>query len=248
MFYCAGNWKMNKTPAEASAFVKTLCAEASAEELQNMVILPPALLAHAVADGIKGQPSLRWGGQNCYFENKGAFTGENSPEVLAGMGARFCLVGHSERRLVFFEPDELIAKKVSAIQNAGMIPILCVGETLDDRKWRRTKEVIGRQLKTGLSLIDAGKPVWIAYEPVWAIGTGQVATPDQVGEAHSFLKDVLDSVVGIQPAASTPILYGGSVKSDNAAGLRALNHVSGFLIGGASLDPSEFLRIYRADR
>lgn len=244
MFYCAGNWKMNKSVAEASAFVKTLIAEAKPEEQANLVLLPPALVAFAVADSTKSS-KVRWGGQNSYFEYKGAFTGENSPQTFAEMGAQFCLVGHSERRQIFTEIDELLAKKVKAVQATGMTPILCVGETLDDRRWRRTKEVIGRQLKSGLALVDPSKPFWLAYEPVWAIGTGEVATPDQVEEAHCFLRETLVSGWGTS-SQQTPILYGGSVKPENSAGLRVLNNVGGFLIGGASLDPLELLKIYRS--
>lgn len=217
--------------------------ETTPEEQGNLVILPPALSAYVVAEATKVS-QVRWGGQNCYFENSGAFTGENSPAVLAQMGAKFCLVGHSERRQVFCESDEMFTKKVASVQAQNMIPILCVGETLDDRRWRRTKEVIGRQLKSGLASVDAEKEVWVAYEPVWAIGTGQVATPDQVEEAHTFLRDILSGLLGAR-ATQTPILYGGSVKADNASGLRALNNVNGFLIGGASLDLSQFLKIYR---
>jgi triosephosphate isomerase len=223
--------------------MQALVAESKPEEQQNLVILPSALAAYSVAEGAKGS-KIRWGGQNCYFENSGAFTGENSPQILASMGAKFCLVGHSERRQIFFESDEMLAKKVKAVQAQGMTPILCVGETLDDRRWRRTKEVIGRQLKGGLVGVDSSKDVWVAYEPVWAIGTGQVATPEQVEEAHTFLREVLNGALGPR-SAQTPILYGGSVKPENSSSLRALNNVNGFLIGGASLDLSQFLKIYR---
>jgi triosephosphate isomerase len=234
---------MNKSPEQAKDFVQALIAETKPEERTHLVLLPPALSAFAVAEASKGS-GLRWGSQNCYFENHGAFTGENSPQTLAGMGAQFCLVGHSERRQIFFENDEILAKKVSRVQEQGMIPIVCVGETLDDRRWRRTKEVIGRQLKNGLSLADTQKEIWVAYEPVWAIGTGQVATPDQVEEAHTFLRETLKSILGGR-SSQTPILYGGSVKPENASGLRALANVNGFLIGGASLELSQFLKIYR---
>lgn len=243
MFYCAGNWKLNKSPAEAKEFIQALLRETTPAEQGDLVVLPPALSAYAVAETTKVS-QVRWGGQNCYFENNGAFTGENSPAVMSQMGAKFCLVGHSERRQLFCESDEMFTKKVAAVQAQGMIPILCVGETLDDRRWRRTKEVIGRQLKSGLAAVNSEKEVWVAYEPVWAIGTGQVATPDQVEEAHTFLRDILSDLLGSR-ATQTPILYGGSVKPDNAAGLRALNNVNGFLIGGASLDLSQFLKIYR---
>lgn len=246
MFYCVGNWKLNKTPQEATNFIEILLKEAAPAELENLVLLPPALCAAAVASAAKN--GLRWGGQNCYFENSGAFTGENSAKTFKALGGQFCLAGHSERRLLFVEPDEMIGKKVAAIQQADLIPILCVGETLDDRKWRRTNEVIGRQLKMGVAVADKSKPLWVAYEPVWAIGTGEIATPDLVQEAHSFLREQLFSIFGVQKGAEIPLLYGGSVKSDTSPPLRALNNVNGFLIGGASLDPLEFLKIYRAKR
>lgn len=243
MFYCAGNWKMNKNPEQAAAFVKQLRAEAPSASHGELVIFPPALVANVVADGLRGS-EIGWGGQNCYFEAKGAFTGENSPEVLAGMGAKFCLVGHSERRHVFAELDDLMTKKVQGAQKFGLTPVLCVGETLDDRRWNRTQEVIVRQLRAGLHLADPSKSLWIAYEPVWAIGTGQVATPEQVEEAHSILRKALIEWNSNQ-AERIPILYGGSVKPDNVASLTSLKNVNGFLIGGASLEVSDFLKIYQ---
>lgn len=242
-FYCAGNWKMNKTPQQAAAFVTRLKEAASASELEGMVVLPPALVAFEVAAAVRGS-KLSWGGQNCYFESQGAYTGENSPDVLKQMGAAYCLVGHSERRQIFSETDELLAKKVESLQNLGLVPILCVGETSDDRRWNRTQEVIVRQLRTGLQKADPAKPIWLAYEPVWAIGTGQVATPSQVDEAHLILRKTLREW-DASAADSTPILYGGSVKADNVPSLAPLPEVNGFLIGGASLDPDEFLKIAR---
>ena len=160
------------------------------------------------------------------------------------MGARFCLVGHSERRQLFVEGDELLAKKVSALQALGLTPILCVGETLDDRRWNRTQEVIVRQTRAGLQAADPRKPLWLAYEPVWAIGTGQVATPAQVEEAHLILRKTLKDW-DLPAGERTTILYGGSVKSENARALSELANVDGFLIGGASLKVNEFLKIYR---
>jgi triosephosphate isomerase (TIM) len=241
-FYCAGNWKMNKNLAQAAEFVKQLRAEAPADAHSSLVLLPSAILAGTVAAGLKGT-TINWGGQNCYFEPKGAFTGETSPQVLQELGAKYCLVGHSERRQIFGEPEEMLAKKVRACQDNGLTPILCVGETLDDRRWNRTQEVIVRQLKTGLHLADAIKPLWLAYEPVWAIGTGQVATPDQVEEAHVILRKGLHDW-NAKAAETTPILYGGSAKPDNVRTLAVLKNVNGFLIGGASLEVSEFLKIY----
>jgi triosephosphate isomerase len=242
-FFCAGNWKMNKNPAEARAFVQELREKATPDEQRQLVLLPPALVAYEVAAGVKGS-SLTWGGQNCYSENKGAFTGENSPNVLKEMGASFCLVGHSERRQIFVEPDEVLAKKVQAVQNLGLTPILCVGETQDDRRWNRTQEVIVRQTRLGLASADPSKPIWLAYEPVWAIGTGVVATPEQVEEAHGILRRALKEWSAMT-SDRVPILYGGSVKGENAASLAMLNNVNGFLIGGASLLVDDFLKIYR---
>lgn len=242
-FFCAGNWKMNKTPQEATTYVRALLEAASTMELAELILLPPALLAFAVAHELESAP-LAWGGQNCYAELKGAFTGENSPAVLKGMGARFCLVGHSERRQIFGEPDDMLAKKVAALQALDITPILCVGETQDDRRWNRTQEVIVRQTRAGLAAADPGKPIWLAYEPVWAIGTGLVATPEQVEDAHAILRRTLKEWSAAN-AAEIPILYGGSVKPENAAALASLNNVNGFLVGGASLNPNEFLQIYR---
>jgi triosephosphate isomerase len=242
-FFCAGNWKMNKTPAEAAEFTRLLKESASREEQSQLVVLPPALVSYEVAAGLR-DTAVGWGGQNCYFEMKGAFTGENSAEVLKGMGAKFCLVGHSERRQLFLEDDALLAKKVVALQGLELIPILCVGETLDDRRWNRTKEVIVRQTRAALADADSSKPFWLAYEPVWAIGTGQVATPEQVREAHSILRQTLQEWSSVA-ADRVPILYGGSVKPDNAGVLAKLPNVNGFLIGGASLKVDDFLKIYR---
>lgn len=242
-FYCAGNWKMNKNPEQASAFVKDLKAQVPSAEQENFILFPPALVAWQVCEGLKGT-QIGWGGQNSYFEAKGAFTGENSPQVLKDMGAKYCLVGHSERRQIFAEPDDMLAKKVSGLQALSMIPILCVGETQDDRGWSRTQEVIVRQLRTVLQAADAQKPLWLAYEPVWAIGTGVVATPTQVEEVHAILRKALREWNA--PASERiPILYGGSVKPDNAKMIANLRDVDGFLIGGASLDPNEFIRIHQ---
>jgi len=243
LFYCVGNWKMNKSPAQAAEFVSGLKEATKPAEQEHLVLLPQALAAYEVAQGVKGS-SLQWGGQNSYFEAQGAFTGENSPQVLQGMGAKFCLVGHSERRHIFAEPEELLAKKVQGLQNLGLIPILCVGETLDDRRWNRTQEVIVRQTRLGLQAADPEKPLWLAYEPVWAIGTGEVATPQQVEEAHTILRKSLKEWSSAT-SERVPILYGGSVKPDNARSIAGLNNVNGFLIGGASLKVDDFISIYR---
>ena len=242
-FYCAGNWKMNKNPEQAEQFAQALKAAAPTATRSQLVVFPPALVAYQVA-AVLNDTGIGWGAQNCYFTSKGAFTGENSPQVLAEMGARFCLVGHSERRQIFGELDEQVALKVEGAQKHGLTPILCVGETLDDRRWNRTQEVILRQLRMALHSTDVSKPIWIAYEPVWAIGTGEVATPSQVEEVHESLRKAL-SEWNTSAGESTPILYGGSVKVDNARTLASLKNVNGFLIGGASLDVQEFIKIHQ---
>lgn len=234
---------MNKLPSEASQFCEQLKAKASKEEALHLVVLPSAILAPAVSSELKGS-EVAWGGQNCYFENKGAFTGETSPQVLQNLGAKYCLVGHSERRQIFLEGDDMLAKKMKALQSLKITPILCVGETLDDRKWNRTQEVVLRQLKQCLLETDLKAPFWIAYEPVWAIGTGQVATVDQVDEVHNLIRKYLVECMG-SIGEMTPILYGGSVKADNAGSLSKIENVDGFLIGGASLVVEDFLAIYR---
>jgi triosephosphate isomerase len=242
-FYCVGNWKMNKGPGEAKEFCAQLKAKARTNELSNLIVLPPAICAQTVSEALAGS-AVRWGGQNCHYEAKGAFTGETSATVLKELGATFCLVGHSERRHLFSETDEVLSKKVAFVQTSQMTPILCVGETNDDRKWGRTKEVVTRQLKQCLNSVNKMAPLWIAYEPVWAIGTGNVATSEQVEEVHAFIRAYLKEILG--PAGGeTPILYGGSVKPDNVQWLSQIKDVDGFLIGGASLDADEFLSTLR---
>lgn len=242
-FYVFGNWKMNKNAAQAREFVRHFRAEVKPEEESSFCIFPSALTAAAVSEALSDS-DISWGGQNCHFEDSGAFTGENSPQLLKEMGARYCLVGHSERRHIFHEPDEFMARKVSKLQSLGVTPVLCVGETLEERKAGRTEEVILHQLKTGLEGVDFSKTLFIAYEPVWAIGTGEVATPEQVSQVHDGLRAALKDLSGSQ-SSQVPILYGGSVKSSNSGALSALPEVNGFLVGGASLDPKEFLAIFR---
>lgn len=242
-FYVFGNWKMNKNAAQARDFVRQFRSEVKSEEESAFCLFPSALVAFAVSEALLSS-KISWGGQNVYYEDSGAFTGENSPLVIKEMGAKYCLVGHSERRQLFLEPEEFMAKKVKKLQSLEITPVLCVGETLDERKWGRTNEVILRQLKLGLALADFSKPLFIAYEPVWAIGTGEVATPEQVEEVHGHIRASLGELGGGR-SSEVPILYGGSVKSSNSEALSAVRDVNGFLVGGASLDPQEFLNIYR---
>lgn len=242
-FVVAANWKMNKSPREAVEYFKNFLPKAEkAARAKTLIFFVPAIDLWVTEQALRGSP-VKWGAQNCYFETKGAFTGENSPAVLAEIGAPFTLVGHSERRALFHETDEETGKKVRALQGVGITPMLCVGESLSERESGRTNEVIIRQLRAGLAMRDVSKPVMIAYEPVWAIGTGKVATPDQAGEAHAVLRGALREIGGALLAENTPILYGGSVKPDNAGAIREQKEVDGFLVGGASLEIDSFLAL-----
>ena len=242
-FVIAANWKMNKNPREAMEFLKAFVpkSEKAATE-KTLVIFVPAIDL-VVAEHALAGTDVKWGAQNCYFEMKGAFTGETSPQVLADIGAPYTLVGHSERRALFGETDSESGKKVKALQSVGIIPMLCVGESLAEREAGTTNEVIIRQLRAGLEGRDSTKPVVIAYEPVWAIGTGKVATPAQAGEAHAVLRAALTDIGGNTFADKIPILYGGSVKPDNAAEIASQKEVDGFLVGGASLEVDSFLAL-----
>ncbi|MCC7405201.1 MAG: triose-phosphate isomerase [Bdellovibrionales bacterium] len=240
---CAANWKLNKSPREAEAFLRDLRRNLSIDHHQEVIIFPSAICLMLTGEVLEGT-DIGWGAQNCYFEKSGAFTGENSPEVLRELGATHCLVGHSERRSLFHETNSDCAKKVAAIQGAGMVPMLCVGETLEQREKGQTNSVIVQQLREGLQHVHLEKEFWLAYEPVWAIGTGKVATPAQANEAHLVLRNELTAVFGASKARTVPILYGGSVKPENAHELAQQPELDGFLIGGASLQLESLLKIH----
>lgn len=247
-FVVAANWKMHKSPKEATAFFKEFVPQLGPSKNQREVVFfVPAIDLTVTAAALEGG-QIRFGAQNCHFESKGAFTGETSPAVVAEIGARYVLVGHSERRTLFRETDAETGMKVSAIQKLGLVPMLCVGETLSEREAGQTNQVIVRQLRAGLEHRDTQKPFTVAYEPVWAIGTGKVASPAQAQEAHAVLRTALREIGGAALADSTPILYGGSVKPDNAVELAQLNDVDGFLVGGASLEVASFLALCRAEK
>lgn len=242
-FVVAANWKMHKSPREASEFFKGFVPKAGSKQTgREIVFFVPALDLMVASEELRGT-GIAWGAQNCYFEMKGAFTGETSPQMLADIGAPYCLVGHSERRSIFHETDEETGKKVKALQQVGVTPMLCVGETLSERESNRTAEVIVRQLRAGLAGRDVSKPITIAYEPVWAIGTGKVATPEQANEAHAVLRAAMIEIGGTDFANKTPILYGGSVKPENSAEIARQKEVDGFLVGGASLEVASFLAL-----
>lgn len=236
---CAGNWKMNKGPKATEEFLKVFLETVPRETEMDFVLFPQSLVLSQVAASLKGR-AIGFGAQNCYFEKHGAFTGENSAEVLKELGGEYCLVGHSERRQIFKETDDELSRKVRVLQELDLIPVLCIGETLDQRTTGKTNSVLDVQLSVGLKSLISGKKFWIAYEPVWAIGTGVVAEVPQVAEAHAFIYKKLEGLIG-SAASQVKILYGGSVKPDNAKTLAQVDHVDGFLIGGASLDPKNFL-------
>lgn len=245
----AGNWKMHATHLEAIQMVQKLGYRLDESDYDRVdVVVCPPFTALRSAQTVIEADYLRivLGAQNCHFEEQGAFTGEISPGMLAKLGVRYVVVGHSERRHVFGEDDALIAKKVRAATGAGMTPILAVGETLDQREAGVTEDVIGGQLQAALEMLDADTVggLVIAYEPVWAIGTGHTASDDQAAEAIGFLRDRVRAGWGAA-AETVRILYGGSVTPGNIAGLMAKRDIDGALVGGASLDPDTFAAIVR---
>lgn len=240
----AGNWKMNKGPHAARDFAREFTARYAPADARSVILIPPAVSLSAVADALGSRRDVLLGVQNIYWEKEGAFTGETSAQMAKDAGASFALIGHSERRHVFGETDEDVRKKVTAALHAGLTPIICVGETLDERKAGRLEAVITRQLSAAVEGFTADQvfAFLVAYEPVWAIGTGVTATPADATEAHGVLRRLLIGQLG-ETAAHVPILYGGSVKVDNAGQLLAAEDVNGLLIGGASLDPEGFATI-----
>jgi len=246
----AGNWKMNKGPTEARRFAEELLRAISHAETRmanrgtqvEIAVFPSPTSLPAVAEVLRGTP-VAYGGQNCHWESSGAFTGETSARFLAELGCRYVLVGHSERRTLFGETDEACGKKTAAALAAGLEPLLCCGETLSERESGMTFKVIERQLRAALAGLPATAGFTVAYEPVWAIGTGRTASPAQAGEAHAFIRQWLGSNLAPEVAARTRLLYGGSVKPDNFGELLRQPEVDGALVGGASLDLAAFCAI-----
>lgn len=240
----AANWKMNLGPTEARAFVRAFLAHAPRGDGRSLVFFPPAVTLPSVVEALRDRPDILVGVQNIHHEASGAFTGETSAGMARDAGARLALVGHSERRHVFGETDEQTAKKVALALQAGLTPMLCVGETLDEREAGRTEQVVVRQLEAGLGALQPGQvgQLLIAYEPVWAIGTGRTATPEDASQVHAAIRAALRGRAG-DKAAVMPILYGGSVNRGNAKLLLAAPDVDGLLVGGASLDPGNWAAI-----
>ena len=242
-----GNWKMNLTERWARELLRDLLPLLEDVEAIETAVAPAFVCLRAVADALEGS-SVTLAAQDLHWELKGAFTGEVSPRMLAEMNVRMVIVGHSERRALFGETDERVQRKVNAVLAQGMIPVLAVGEQRQERDHGRTLEVVERQLRLGLgaATVETGAEIVVAYEPVWAIGTGLVATADQVHDVHRMIREQLGSLYGAPAAAGVRILYGGSVAPGNAAELFALPEVDGALVGGASLDAEKFSAIVHA--
>jgi triosephosphate isomerase (TIM) len=242
----AANWKMHKTRAEADAFCDSFLPGSDTLDGIDVVLCPPFTALAEVALRCSGT-AVRVAGQTMHADHSGAFTGEVSPPMLVDAGAWGVILGHSERRTLFGETDEALAEKVPAAIRAGLVPILCVGETEVQRDAGETESVLRRQVEADLAALDAAAlaGIVIAYEPVWAIGTGRTATDEQAQEAIAFIRSLL-TARDAGAAEAARILYGGSVKSDNAAGLASQPDIDGALVGGASLDPDDFLAICRA--
>jgi triosephosphate isomerase len=247
-----GNWKLHKTIRETADFCRSLKDEllsgpagpALREKKAEAAVAPPFTALFAAAQALGGS-SISVSSQDAFWAESGAFTGEVSPKMLAEAGCRFAIVGHSERRQFFHETDESVNRKAAALIAEGLIPIVCVGETLKERQAGQAFSVAERQISAGLKGLapkDAGQLV-IAYEPVWAIGTGQTATPEQAQEIQAFIRRLLGKVFSPSLAGEMRVLYGGSVKPDNIADLMAMEDVDGALVGGASLEVKSFARI-----
>ncbi len=245
-YFFAGNWKMNKTLTETEEYFKDFLKKISEIDFSDreIMIAPPFTVLSLCQKIVKDSP-IRLGAQNACWEEKGAFTGEIAPSMLKELGVSYVILGHSERRHIFGETDELIAKRVEGVYKFGLVPILCVGETLEERNKGKTLEVVERQLIEGLKGIKdiKGEDLVIAYEPVWAIGTGINATPEQAEEVHFFIREKLTSIYSEEKAQKIRILYGGSVNPENIKDLMKKLNIDGVLVGGASLDPEKFFKI-----
>ncbi len=243
----AGNWKMNKTLSEAIALVDALRPQTAEIATVEVVVCPPFTALDSTGDAL-ADSNIALGAQNCFHAKTGAFTGEVSPQMLLDVGCTWVIIGHSERRQIFGETDALLNKKVHFAVESGLNVMFCIGETLEERNGGTMNDVLERQVTEGMKGLSPEQfaHVAIAYEPVWAIGTGVVATPQQAQDAHAFVRGVVAKTFGEAVAAAVRIQYGGSAKPDNAGELIALPDVDGFLVGGAALDADSFAAIVRA--
>jgi len=239
-FIIAANWKMHKTARDVFEYLQSL-SRLQWSDKNTVILFPPSIYLFMAKELLKGSRA-RYGLQNMHWEKQGAYTGEISPGMAVDLGCRYAIIGHSERRNIFHESDEMLKKKVEASFEYGISPVFCIGENLEERKANRFKDRIKQQITSCLNYKCSERygNLIIAYEPVWAIGTGLNAAPEQVEEAHGYISEVLRDSFGQEIAAKIPILYGGSVKPGNIAEIAAAKGVSGFLIGGASLKIEEF--------
>jgi triosephosphate isomerase len=242
----AANWKMYKTPAEAKAFVDAFLPLVASHTRDEIALFPSPVLLPTVIEAAKGSNVLV-GAQNIHFAEEGAYTGETSLNQLQAVGGTHTLIGHSERRQYFAETDEVVNKKLHAALKHGIVPVVCVGEVLAEREAGKTAEVLKTQIAGAFVGItpETAKPIVIAYEPVWAIGTGKTATPEIAVDAHKIIRAEVAKLLGAETAAAVRILYGGSVKPDNATSLIGQEEIDGALVGGASLKPDSFAAIVK---
>jgi triosephosphate isomerase len=242
----AGNWKMYKTPKESLAFVSAFLPLVEGHDRDEILLFPTITSLASVIEAVAGT-NVRAGAQNMHWLNEGAYTGQTSPTMLLSIGCRHVLLGHSEQRMYFNETSERVNLKLKAAISHGMTPIVCVGELLAERENSQTEEVLRTQVRTALHNVSAAEAqrLVIAYEPVWAIGTGATATPEIAAEAHAMIRHELAHCCGSQIAQETRILYGGSVKPENISALMAQQQIDGALVGGASLVPATFASIVR---
>jgi triosephosphate isomerase (TIM) len=242
----AANWKMYKIPAQAQEFVRAFLPLVANHDRDEIVLCPSDTSLSVVIAAVAGT-NVAVGAQNMYFADEGAFTGETSPVMLKAINATHVILGHSERRQYFCETDETVNKKLLAAVKHGLKPIVCVGEVLAERESGQTEEVLLRQVRKAFEGVEAGQceSIVIAYEPVWAIGTGKTATPEIAEEAHAILRKDIARALGQEAADAIRILYGGSVKPENASALMNQPEIDGALVGGASLDPQSFAKIVK---
>jgi triosephosphate isomerase (TIM) len=243
-----GNWKMNGSQADCLELARKISHDVESKPAPVQVVVAPPFTALAAVGKALHDSKVQLAAQNCHWQLSGAFTGEVSASMLKELDCEFVILGHSERRHIFHESDDMIAQKIAPVIAQGMRPILCVGETLEQRQSQQTFEIIERQLQSALKGLgnDVIGNIEIAYEPVWAIGTGQNATPGQIREVHAYIRRFVSTLFGGSNSNDLRILYGGSVKPDNAAVIAAIEEVNGLLVGGASLQAESFLPIVRA--
>ena len=242
----AGNWKLFKTIPEALTLVDGLKKNLAGVSEREILVCPPFTALYAVAQALKSS-NISVGSQNIFWEKKGAFTGEVAPDMLVDAGCKYAIVGHSERRQYFGETDETVNKRMKAAFAAGLVPIVCIGEMLAEREGGTTFKVIERQIKNGIAGLspEQAKTLVIAYEPVWAIGTGKTATPQQAEEVHAYIRKLYSQMYSETAAGSIRILYGGSVKPDNVSEIMKQPNVDGALVGGASLETESFAKLVK---